>query len=141
MTVFTQFKSNQGLSNSDLSQIFNRHPEDIRQWVETQAPTEVTKIVAICNDILERQKLHDMPDIDRQQFEHRAELLNKEIVSLKAEVERLNKLIDVAVDVFSPSLKGITRDSKRTDALRDRIKAGLAAIPAQDTYPSIEGKI
>ena len=104
MTIFAQFKSNQGLSIRDLSEIFNKHPKDIQLWVEGGAPSEITNIAIICNDVLERQKLKDMPDIDRQQFEHRSELLVKENNRLKAEIAELKLEAVHSKNVYSEPL-------------------------------------
>jgi hypothetical protein len=91
--AFAQFMSNQGLSHSEIAVIFNCTSEESRNWANGSAPQEINQTAIIINQILERQKLKDMPDIDRQHFEHRSEVIVKENEELKAENSRLRKAI------------------------------------------------
>ena len=103
--AFAQFKSNQGLSHKEICDLFGCSLEESKAWSSGYAPSYVNEVAILGNSILEKAKLKSMSDVDRQHFEHRAELLEKENEALKAENENLKGMLSGASESILKALE------------------------------------
>lgn len=84
--IFAHFKANQGLSYSDVVRFFGCTIDDAREWSNGHCPQHIEQALLIANNMLEHRKTNDLNDIDAQNWQHRAETLEREIRQLKIQL-------------------------------------------------------
>lgn len=84
--VLAQFKANNGLSHSDIVNIFRCTLEQSKQWSESGAPDSVNITIQACEGAIVRwrQASGAFSDIDRQLYESQIEQLQRSIQDEKS---------------------------------------------------------
>lgn len=120
--ILARFKSNQGLSDSDIATIFQIDISLARQWSKgIQVDPKADAAALALNIIMERWKKEtgSFNDVDYQHLMHSAHLLEKENADLKAEISAIRNGLK-ALDDYRGYLKTLNPPPSLEQTERDK---------------------